>query len=137
MSVGQFIGALSTGIGFFSFGSSLFPPAPDNSPSTRVRIAVGLEGSTNPQDPDDKEELTGPGGKIGSVRIYNNNEEFLSASEENVDIGSGEFYDFTLTQGNNQQAPYVQVRLAEGSSLCIAYVTVTFADGQHRGWDGG
>lgn len=124
------IGFVSGVLGIYSFIEGLFPGTPDG-PSATVRVAVGLSGTEGDDGP-----LTGPDGVVKSVRIYNNNGEFLSASADDQNVGDGGYTDFTLNQGNNQQTPYVQVRSGDGSNMCLAYLSVTFADGQKRAWDG-
>ncbi|KAM7205175.1 hypothetical protein V8F20_003312 [Naviculisporaceae sp. PSN 640] len=124
------IGFVSGVLGIYSFLEGLLPPQPD-SPSAAVRVAVGLSGT-----PGDDGPLTDPQGTIKSIRIYNNNQEFLSASRDNIGIEDGGYTDAVLDQGTTQQAPYVQIRNGDGEATCIAYVSVTFSDGQQRAWDG-
>lgn len=124
------IGFVSGVLGIYSFVEALFPGQPSG-PAAAVRVAVGLSGTDGPDGP-----LTGPEGTIKSIRIYNNNAQFLAASRDNVGIEDGGYTDVVLNQGTTQQAPYVQIRNGDGEKTCIAYVSVTFSDGQQRAWDG-
>lgn len=127
------IGVISGVVGIYQFLADLFPTSPDSVTAT-VRVAVGLSGTPDPGNPSDT--LNDPAGVLGSVRIYNNNQEFLSESQTNVEIDDGGFIDMAVEQVITQQVPYVQIQGADGEDLCIAYTSVTFADGQRRSWDG-
>lgn len=124
------IGFVSGVLGIYTFAESLFPRNPDIV-SASVRVCVGLGGTPGLDGP-----LESPEGVLKSVRIYNNNEQFLAAGPDDISIASGGFVDITMDQGVTQQAPFVQIRNGDGERTCIAYVTVTFNDGQMRGWDG-
>ncbi|KAM7188280.1 hypothetical protein V8F33_010717 [Rhypophila sp. PSN 637] len=124
------IGFASGVLTIYAFLEGLFPGQPDG-PSATVRIGVGLSGTGGDDGP-----LTDPQGSFKSIRIYNNNGEFLSASPDNIGVDDGSYSDVTLAQQNTQQAPYVQVRVGDGENACVAYVSVTFSDGQKRAWDG-
>ncbi|KAK4219561.1 hypothetical protein QBC37DRAFT_409208 [Rhypophila decipiens] len=128
------IGFASGVLTIYAFLEGLFPGQPDG-PSATVRVAVGLSGSEGPDGGPDG-PLTSPEGSFKSIRIYNNNGEFLSASPDNVGVDDGSYSDVTLAQQNTQQAPYVQIRVGDGEIVCLAYVSVTFSDGQKRAWDG-
>ena len=124
------IGFVAGVLGIYSFFDELFPSMPGGD-SAAVRVAVGLSKTEGPDGP-----LTDPEGVVKSIRIYNNNGDFLAAGPDDQMINDGEYTDVTLNQGNKQQAPYVQVRVGDGEIICLAYVSVTFSDGQKRAWDG-
>ncbi|KAK4206570.1 hypothetical protein QBC37DRAFT_380961 [Rhypophila decipiens] len=124
------IGFISGVLGIYSFVATLVPPQPE-SPFATVRVGVGLSGTPGEDGP-----LDDPQGTIKSIRIYNNNQAFLSASSDNIFIEDGGYTDAVLDQVTTQQAPFVQIRNGDGEKTCIASVSVTFADGQQRGWDG-
>lgn len=124
------IGFVSGVLGIYSFATELFPSEPGGESAT-VRIAVGLSGTDGDDGP-----LEGPDGSVKSVRIYNNQGEFLSSGPDDQGIDDGGYTDITLKQGITQQAPYVQIRVGDDENICLAYVSVTFSDGQQRAWDG-
>ncbi|KAK4206343.1 hypothetical protein QBC37DRAFT_488177 [Rhypophila decipiens] len=105
------IGFVSGVLGIWSFVQGLFPSKPDIV-FAAVRVCVGLGGTPGFDGP-----LNSPEGVLKSYSQW-------------------DFVDIIMDQGVSQQAPYVQIRNGDGERTCIAYVTVTFNDGQNRGWDG-
>jgi len=113
---------------------SLWPRS--DGPKTTVRIAVGLDGHS----------LTGAGGSDPKIILFNANYDRFG---DNIDVSyytvpsgqpppcepawgsieSGNVKDYANNQADTKQAQYIKLSMPDDEGICIAYVSVTWADG--------
>ncbi|KAH7327218.1 hypothetical protein BKA65DRAFT_566565, partial [Rhexocercosporidium sp. MPI-PUGE-AT-0058] len=120
------IGVVSGILGIVSFAQDNFK-APEAVGSV-VNIAVGL---------DYEGGLQNAGGNLPDVRLFNEAGKFLGISKDSGDIGDGEAKDITIAHksGSGQQATY-GLFSANDNAICVAYLTITWPDGNKYGWTG-
>jgi len=93
-----------------------------------VRVAVGLDGT---------EGLTEAGGPF--VVGFNEVGDAIGLTEAGDKIGSGQFVDMILDQNaagedhTTEQPTWLQFTQSRTDSICIAYISVTWENGTHRG----
>ncbi|KAM0425253.1 hypothetical protein ACHAPT_009570 [Fusarium lateritium] len=119
------LGILGAAVSVFTILDTLFTKLPKGR-SSLVSVRAGLDG---------KKLGSGTmGGKIGSIRTWNNNEKRLG-EKKNLKIESGDLLEVEVPQDNGQQATYVSIA-ATGDAVCIAYVVITWVGGERYAWLG-
>lgn len=121
------------------------PPKP-NQYETVFRIQTALDGrgaqfreaEGTPQE--GATGMEGGQGHLPNILVFNELLEFIGWSKrpgpsDDFWVKSGEFKDMKVKLEKPNQ-PSVAVFDGNGDSICIAYITSTWADGQHYGWVG-
>lgn len=123
------IGIISGSIAVFEALRGLFAGAGGGNTAV-VRIGAGLN-------------IPGPwplglglaDGDIDAVALYDNDQKFLGANEQDRYVGTGGFIDIRVTQTDTRQAFYAQI-VAKDNAVCVAYVSITWVDGSQYTWVG-
>ncbi|PVH88139.1 hypothetical protein DL98DRAFT_544637 [Cadophora sp. DSE1049] len=120
------LGVISGILGIISFGENNFKPP--KAVGSVVNIAVGL---------DYEGGLQNAGGNLPDVRLFNEGGEFLGMSTDPGDVADGAAEDITINHksDNGQQATY-GLFSANDNAICVAYLTITWPDGNKYGWTG-
>lgn len=120
------IGLLGSVLGIIQFGMDNFA-APDSNGS-KITVAVGL---------DYKGGLDNAGGDLPDVRLFNEAGGFLGMAADPGDVDSGTAVEMIVPHDEDsaQQATY-GLFSANDNAICVAYVTITWPDGNQYGWSG-
>jgi hypothetical protein len=132
MSVLKTIGLMADVLGIWSFFADQVP-SPSNT-ATVFRIAVGLDGTRDPNTPNTA--LSNAGGAIDSIRVYNGNGALIGVGSLRDPIGEGGFSDAVVRQEDLAQQAVWTDFYAGDDAVCIAYITATWHDSQKWGWTG-
>ena len=122
----EVIGIVSGALGIVQFGMDNFA-APETAAS-KIRLGVGLDISGG---------LSSAGGDLPDVRLWNEGGDFLGMSADPGKIDDGSTKEITVTHNgdNGQQATYALFS-ANTDAICVAYVSITWPDGNEYGWIG-
>lgn len=140
-SVASIFGIASGAVSLIRAAISCFPDG--QSSSTVVRIGVGLDGGG----------LSGAGGNVPEIRLFDANYQSLGSKEENDDcdayacgtgcisfhndeMNNGEFFDAKISQDSNRQPVYTEIQMMRDDGICLAYASSTWPDGSHYAWVG-
>lgn len=122
----EIIGVVSGLLGLVQFGIDNFA-APETAAS-KLKIGVGLDIAGG---------LNNAGGDLPDVRLWNEGGEFLGISADPGKIDDGSTKEITVSHkgDNGQQATYALFS-ANTDAICVAYVSITWPDGNEYGWIG-
>lgn len=120
------IGVIGSILTIFSFLQDNFADDDGSPNDSKMRIAVGLDGT---------EGLDNAGGDYPDVRLFNEVGDFIGSSYDPGYITDGTVYDLTITQSVGQQPTYA-LFTGNVDAVCIAYAAQTWPDGQKYGWVG-
>lgn len=122
----EIIGVLSGLLGIVQFGMDNFA-APETAASS-LKIGVGLDIAGG---------LSNAGGDLPDVRLWNEGGDFLGISADPGDIDDGSTKEFKVNhKGNNGQQATYALFSANDNAICVAYVSITWPDGNEYGWIG-
>ncbi|KAI2642683.1 hypothetical protein GGS21DRAFT_544790 [Xylaria nigripes] len=123
------IGVISSLLGIISFAEDNF--APQDTTGSTVRLTVGLDAA------DGNYGLTGGGGDLPDIRLFNENGEFLGIVADPGGIQSGTFQDIKINHNFNsaQQATYALFS-ANNDAICLAAASITWPNDDRYAWDG-
>ncbi|CAM1502184.1 Fc.00g041680.m01.CDS01 [Cosmosporella sp. VM-42] len=118
------IGVVSGILGIIQFGMDNFAE-PDGASSV-VKITVGLDVDNG---------LQNAGGSLPDVRLFNEAGGFLGINADGDGITSGNTGEINVSHqsGDGQQAAYALFS-ANDDAICIAYVSITWPNGDQYGW---
>ncbi|KAF7556137.1 hypothetical protein G7Z17_g1655 [Cylindrodendrum hubeiense] len=123
----EVIGVISGLLGIVSFAQDNFGEA--DTTTSSVKITVGLDVSGG---------LDNAGGSLPDVRLFNEAGDFIGISNSADAITDGSTGEVKITHedsSNGQQATYALLS-ANNDAICIAYMTMTWANGDQYGWVG-
>ncbi|KAH7140221.1 hypothetical protein B0J13DRAFT_637641 [Dactylonectria estremocensis] len=123
----EVIGVISGILGIISFAQDNFGEV--DSTTSSVKITVGL---------DVTDGLSDAGGSLPDVRLFNEAGDFIGISNSGDSITDGSTGEVKITHedaSNGQQATYALFS-ANNDAICIAYLTMTWANGDQYGWVG-
>ncbi|KAK7446355.1 hypothetical protein VKT23_014561 [Stygiomarasmius scandens] len=108
-------------------------PSQNEAEGATIRVAVGVDGTDG---------LNEAGGNRPYVVGFNEVGDAIGLTENGDKIGSGQFVDMILDQNaagedhTKEQPTWLQFTQSGTDGICIAYISVTWEDGTHRGWYG-
>ncbi|KAH6888517.1 hypothetical protein B0T10DRAFT_606890 [Thelonectria olida] len=122
----EVLGVIGTLLGIVQFGMDNFE-SPETAKSI-LKVGVGLDYDGG---------LTNAGGDLPDVRLFNEGGDFLGMTVDpgKVKSGSGGVVEVPHDSDNGQQATYALLS-ANTDAICVAYVTITWPDGNEYGWVG-
>ncbi|OCL05722.1 hypothetical protein AOQ84DRAFT_399413 [Glonium stellatum] len=118
------IGVVSGLLGILQFGMDNFGSQDTGGSVVRVKVGLDQDGG-----------LSNAGGNVPDIRLFNEVGDFLGAHYDPGSITDGTDVDVTVSQTEEQQATYALFS-ANDNAVCIAYVSITWPDGQKYGWEG-
>ncbi|KAH6988572.1 hypothetical protein EDB80DRAFT_589168 [Ilyonectria destructans] len=123
----EVIGVISGLLGIVSFAQDNFGEV--DTTTSSVKITVGLDVSGG---------LDNAGGSMPDVRLFNEAGGFIGINNAGDSITDGSTGEVKITHedsSNGQQATYALLS-ANNDAICIAYMTMTWANGDQYGWVG-
>lgn len=124
LGVVNVIGVVAGLLNIVSFTKENFAEPSQN--GSVVRIQLGLDSPGG---------LTGSGGDLPDVRLWNEAGSFLGVSADPRSIKDGTFGDIYIKQSAEQQATYGLIT-ATDNAICIATLSIVWPDEQKFGWTG-
>ncbi|KAH7312609.1 hypothetical protein B0I35DRAFT_437399 [Stachybotrys elegans] len=120
------LGAVSGALGIIQFGLDNFPEPETTGSSIRIAVGLDFEGG-----------LTNAGGDAPDIRLWNEAGEFLGIRADPGKVNHGGFIDFKVDhkRDSSQQATYAVVA-GNNNAVCIAYMSITWPDGEKYSWTG-
>ena len=119
------LGNTAAVLGIWSFAEIHLPGIKRKTPTSRMRVVVGLSGS----------EQKDTAGDCPDIRLWGETFNFLGMEADPGFISEGGYIDVIIDQKTTEQPTYALLS-GNKNGVCIAYLLQTWPDEQKYGWVG-